>query len=371
MLRSPLEKLERKLDAHPTGRRVKRHWLTVAFFLGFIVDNITLNNVEQVFDNIVLASYVLLAGGSLLVLYASAAQKLPPQYLARAERWSPLLLQFSFGGLLSGILIFYSRSGSFFVSWPFLLLIIVVIVGNEMLRRRAQRLVFNLSILFVGLFSYLVLAVPVLLGKMGAWIFLLSGLLAAAIMFFYVRLLRRVIPNFLAANLRMVIFSLGTIFVSLNFLYFANIIPPIPLSIKHVGIYHNVEHNEDKTEYYVTYEKGKWYNFFKDSDTTYHYEAGDGVFCFAAVFAPTRLSTNIFHRWEYYEEEHKEWRTHDRIEYAISGGRGDGYRGYTVVRNVREGTWRCTVETERKQVLGREKFEIEERFPDELVTETR
>lgn len=370
--RSPLEKLEQKIDAHPTARRFKRHWLTIAFFLGFIVDNLTLNSVEQVFDNVVLAGYVLLAGASLMVLYASAAQKLPPEYLARAERWSPILLQFSFGGLLSGILIFYSRSGSFFVSWPFLLLIILVIVGNETLRRRAQRLIFNLAILFVGLFSYVVLIVPVVTGKMGALVFFFSGCIAATVMFFYVRQLRKIIPNFLAANLRMVIFSLSSIFVALNFLYFANVIPPIPLSLKDVGIYHNVETNENKTEYYVTYEKGKWYNFFKDSDKTYHYQSGDGVYCYASVFAPTRLSTEIFHRWEYYSEEDKEWRTHgDRLSYPISGGRGDGYRGFTVIRNVRDGTWRCTVETERKQVLGREKFKIETRFHDELVTETR
>lgn len=360
-----------KIDAHPTLRRFKRHWLTVAFLLGFLIDNITLNRVDQIFDNIVLASYVLLAGASLILLYASAAQKLPPQYQERAQFWSPLLLQFSFGGLLSGILIFYSRSGVFLVSWPFLLLILAVIVGNETLKRRAQRLIFNLAILFVGLFSYVVLVVPVATGKMGALVFVLSGFIAAVIMFFFVRLLRKVIPNFINANLRMIIFVLGMIYASLNFLYFTNIIPPIPLSLKHVGIYHNVETNADKTEYYVTYEKGSWYNFFKDSDTIYHYESGDGVYCFASVFAPTRLSTTVFHRWEYYDEEHKEWRVHDRLPYSISGGRGDGFRGYTVVRNVRDGVWRCTVETERKQVLGREKFEIETRFHDELTTETR
>jgi hypothetical protein len=44
-----------------TVSTVKRWWLTMAFFLGFGVDYLTLNNVEQVFDNVILAMQVTLA----------------------------------------------------------------------------------------------------------------------------------------------------------------------------------------------------------------------------------------------------------------------------------------------------------------------
>ena len=351
-------------------RRLQRYWLTVAFFLGFVVDNITLNRVDQVFDNVVLASYVVFAAASLYVLYAGAAGKVPEKYQEHIQKWAPLVVQFAFGGLLSGILIFYGRSGTLFASWPFILIILGVIIGNETLKKRAGRLVFNLTIFFIGLFSYIVLVVPVITGKMGALVFVLSGFIALIIAYWFVRLLMRVVPNFITKNIKMVVFSLGMSYFVLNFLYFTNIIPPIPLSLKDIGIYHSVTKLEDG-QYQVTYEKGKWYHFFRDSDTTYHYEPGDQVFCFASVFAPTRLSTTIFHRWEFYDEKNEEWRTHDRLSYSIDGGRDGGFRGFTTIQNVRDGTWRCTVETERKQVLGRDTFTIETRFHDGFITEIR
>ncbi len=348
---------------------LKRHWLTISFLFGFAVDNLTLNRVDQVFDNIVLASYVVLAMGSLLILYGATAGKLPEQYEPYARAWAPLVTQFAFGGLLSGILIFYGRSGSWFASWPFLVLILAVIAGNELLERRAQRLLFNVGLLFVGLFLYLVLLVPVITGKMGAWIFLFSGALALAAMYGFVRLLALIVPNFLRANMRMVVFTVGGLYAAMNFLYFTNIIPPIPLSLKALGIYHEVVRIESGS-YALTYERGAWYQPLKDSDTTYHYQTGDTVYCFTSVFAPTRLSTEIFHRWEYYVPEDREWRTHGRFSYHIDGGRDEGFRGFTLIENVREGKWRCTVETGRKQVLGRESFEIVDGTPPRgLLTE--
>lgn len=338
-------------------RKFRRHWLTVAFFAGFVVDSITLNRVDQLFDNFVLASYVILSGASLAILYAGTAEKIPKAWREFVTKWAPLMVQFSFGGLFSGILIFYSRSGSWFSSWPFLLLILSVIVGNELLRKRAQQLIFNIVVFFVGLFSYLVLAVPVVLGKMGAWIFIASGVLSLVIVYLFVRLLFRIIPNFMAQNIQMVVFSIGITFFSLNFLYFANIIPPIPLSLKNIGIYHNVERHDDGS-YTLTYEDGRWFEPFKNSDDTFHYQPGDNVFCYAAVFAPTRLSTTIFHRWEFFDEAADEWITRSRLSYDIEGGRDGGFRGFTFQEDVHAGKWRCTVETVRKQKLGSETFRI-------------
>jgi len=97
---------------------VRRHWLTITFFLGFVVDNFTLNRVDQAFDNFILATYVTLAMVAMLLLYAGTAEKLPERVIPFARQHAPLLVQFAFGGLLSGMLIFYSRSGSWSASWP-------------------------------------------------------------------------------------------------------------------------------------------------------------------------------------------------------------------------------------------------------------
>lgn len=349
--------MQQLIDRIPVPSVVKRHWLTIAFVLGFLMDNLTLNRVDQLFDNFVLASYVILAMISLLLLYASAAGKLREQYLPIVRAYSPLLVQFSFGGLLSGMLIFYGRSGDWLVSWPFLLTILLVIYFNETLKDRSTRLIYNLAILFIGLFSYVVLVIPVFTGYMGAWVFIGSGVLALMIMYGFVQLLFKIVPRFMELQMKAIVFVLGTIFFAMNFLYFANVIPPIPLSLKEVGIFHSVV-RFDTEEYQLKYEKGTWWQLLKDSDDVYHPTPGGAAFCFARVFAPTRLETDIYHVWEF-KNEAGEWERYFSTSYSISGGADGGYRGYTLIQNFTDGEWRCSVETERGQVLGREYFEID------------
>ena len=355
----------------PTYRAARRfvgnHWLTVAFLLGFIVDSLTLTRVDQVFDNAILFTYVVLAMLSIFLLYAAIAERFSERVNQFLRLRVPLLMQYAFGGLLSGMLIFYGRSSSLSDSWLFILLIIGVMVGNETIKDRAHRLVYNLVIFFVGLFSYVVLIVPVLLGKMGPLIFLLSGALAIGVMYVFLQLLERVVPNFIHLQRRSIVFIIGLIYVGLNMLYFTNIIPPIPLSLKHLGVYHNVVKYEDGT-YALSYEKPEWWEWYRSSDKEFHPVPGDNIYCYASVFAPSRLAVKIFHKWEEYDEATGKWREHGRYSYAIQGGRDDGYRGYTLISNFRAGTWRCTVETERGQVIGREVFEVQDGAPKELVT---
>jgi hypothetical protein len=350
----------------------RRHFLTVAFICGFIIDNFTLTRVDQLLDNVILLTYVTLAMGSLLLLYAATAGKFPEKMNTALKQYSPLLTQYAFGGLFSGMLIFYGRSGSWMVSWPFLLVILAVIFGNETIRDRVQRLIFNIAMLFVGLFAYVVLIVPVVLGKMGALVFVGSGVLALLIMLIFIRIVWMVIPRFIELNQRSLFFVIGIIFAGFNFLYFANIIPPIPLSLKDVGVFHSVIRNPSDNSYELTYEKGQWWQFYKKSDDTFHPEKNgytDDIFCFAKVFAPTSIKTDIYHRWEFFNEETNQWQEHFRMAYAISGGADEGYRGYTSVSSYRDGKWRCTVETGRGQVLGREEFTIDAtKMPGEMVT---
>ena len=343
-------------------KRLRKYWLTLAFVFGFLVDTITLNRVDQVFDNIVLLNYVILSMVGLLILYSAAAGKFPWRG-DLAKRYAPLLVQFAFGGLLSGMLIFYGRSGAWTDSWLFLLIILIVIIGNEVIKKRTGLLIFNLAILFIGLFSYVVLIVPVLTGHMGSLVFIGSGLLALLIMYGFVRLLGLIIPRFISLHKRFVIFTIGLIFLILNGLYFTNIIPPIPLSLKEVGIFHQVTRETDGS-YTLVYEDGPWWRPFKHSDNVIRAVVAEpDIYCFAAVFAPVRLSTDIFHNWEYYDETVSGWVTKDRLSYRIEGGSANGFRGFTKIRNYHNGRWRCSIETGRGQVLGRELFKVESVVP--------
>ena len=134
----------------------KKHFLTVSFALGFVIDNFTLNRVDQIFDNVLLLTHITVAMASLLFLYAASAGKFRESWNGPIRDYSPLFTQFAFGSLFSGMLIFYGRSGSWHVSWPFFLIIFVVIYGNETIKDRVQQLLFNIGMLFIGLFQWFV-----------------------------------------------------------------------------------------------------------------------------------------------------------------------------------------------------------------------
>ena len=348
-------------------QKIKHWWLTIAFVGGFALDAITLGRVDQGFAFLSLSGHVLNAGVSLAVLYAATAGRFPEGFRTLALRFAPLLVQFSFGSLLSGTLVFYAQSGSWSVSWPFFALVLAVMIGNEAVRDRTQQLLFNLAIFYLGIFSYCILFIPVVFERMGVWVFLVSGGAALLAIGMYVKVLRFIIPHFIELHLRGIVFSLGMIFCTLNFLYFMNIIPPIPLSLKHIDIYHRVEKAADGYE--LTYEKAPWWKFWREADTTFRREGGEPVYCFASVFAPTAFSLNILHHWEYYDAAQGGWVTQGKIPYHIEGGSDTGYRGYSYLQNTHDGSWRCTVETERGQALGRESFTIKtEKLEGELVT---
>ncbi len=357
--------LHKKIKHH-----AKQHWLTVAFVLGFIFDNLTLTRVDRLFDNIVLSSYVLIAMLSIIVLYASIAERFYENVNIFFKRWAPIIMQYAFGGLLSGMLIFFGRSGSLLNSWPFLLMILSVIYGNETIKNRQSRLVYNITIFFIGLFAYMILIVPVVLGKMGPSIFLMSGGLTLFIMYTFFHIIEKIVPNFIQLQKRNVVFIIGLIYVMMNFLYFANIIPPIPLSLKEMGVYHAVALDKTSGIYTLTYEKPAWWKWYLKADDIFHYTEGESVFCYSSVFAPSRLAVEVFHRWEYYDDTKQMWKTYAYIPYAIQGGRNEGYRGYSKITGYHEGVWRCTVETARGQVIGKETFTIASGVRAKLVTRT-
>jgi hypothetical protein len=348
-------------------RFVAKHWLTVAFVAGFVTDLLLLDKIDDTFDNAILLLYVFLATISLILFYASVAERGPAWLVRTLARVTPITMQYAFGGLLSGMLIFYGRSSDLYASAPFLALIIAVIFANEFVKKRSDRLLYNVSLYFIGIFSYCVLILPVWLGKMGDLVFVASGLVAVAITMFLIKLLKLIVPNFLLMQKRFLVFSVGCLYVLFNAFYFFNIIPPIPLSLNELSIYQSVERTAEGN-YRITKEERSWYERFPGFPRILHLGANTGVACFANVYAPTALRTSVVHRWEY-KDAAGAWQPHYMQTYQISGENSAGYRGYTAIANYHAGTWRCSVENERGQVLGRQVFIIDTVNPPKgLVT---
>lgn len=349
-------------------RFIRQHWLTVAFVAGFISDLILLNQIDDVIDNLILLFYVVLATLSLIVFYAAIAERFGEWWSQKLYQITQLSLPYALGGLFSGMLIFYGRSGDIAASWPYLVLIVGAILGNELIRDRGRRLVFNILAYFIGLFSYLVLVVPVVTGYMGAWVFVGTGLIALAIVYGVIRILATIIPHYMKLEMRQMVFMIFGTFVMLNGLYFMNLIPPIPLSLKELMIVQSVIRFPDTGQYEIKYEPIAWWNIWAQTRPTIH-PTNTGISCFTNVFAPAKINTDIYHQWDFYNEAQGKWQERFRYAYPITGAATDGYRGYTTTNNYQSGKWRCSVKNERGQLLGHKVFYVDtSEAPGELTT---
>ncbi len=159
-----------------------------------------------------------------------------------------------------------------------------------------------------------------------------------------------------------------SIFVFFNFLYFTNVIPPIPLSLKFSGVYHSV-YRVSSTNYVGMYEPSQSLFFWKKRSSVIHRDQNGSVYVFSSVFAPTKLNTKIYHQWQYFDAVEKKWVDSSKIELNVSGGREEGFRGYSLKRSLQNGKWRVVVETARGQKLGQIRFEIASKNGDVFLKE--
>jgi hypothetical protein len=328
-------------------------------FLGFIVDWITLNRVDQIFDNIVLLVYVILSGISILLFHSQIQNRGP--LFRKIKELSSLLMQYAFGGLFSGLFIFYFRSSSFITSLPFLLILIALFLGNEMLNKKYQRLIFQITIFYIGIFSYCNLVIPLLVRQINVWIFLLASFLSLIIIYLFIKLVQKIIIDPDKAN-NVYKFVLG-VFTLFIIFYFTNIIPPIPLSLKQSYVAQEIEkqYNDDgEMLYEITVQENPWYKFWSSYSRTLNIFDSDSVYVFSSVFAPTNFKSRIYHQWSYFNPEAGRWQEYDRIPIEIIGGRDKGFRGYSLKTNLLKGSWRVDVETSRGQVIGRIMFNIKD-----------
>jgi hypothetical protein len=335
-------------------QKYERYFSPVALLTGFVWDNLTLQRVDLWLDNLVLLLYLIIAGAGIAFINAAETGRL--KFAKNIAGFMPLALQFAFGGLFSAFVVFFSRSASFITSWPFLIFLGVMLIGNEILRKHYERFVFHAAIFFIAVFSYSILIVPTVLKKLGPEVFILSGLVSLAFMGFIMAGLTWVAPQKIREGRRTVLAVVVGIYAAFHILYFTNIIPPIPLSLKEGGIYHSVRRTDGGFE--IQFEPTPWYVLFRDYDIIFHYIPGEAAYAYSSVFAPTKLNTTILHRWSYYDEKSKEWLATDRLSFKIVGGRDGGYRGYTFKTNLIPGKWRVDVITERDQRLGQMSFQI-------------
>ncbi len=330
-------------------------YLSIGFFLtGFIIDSITLSRIDKLFDNLILLSYLLLATICVLLINFHNDGKIKNALLTRISIYYPLIAQFAFGGLFSGYVIFYSKSSSFIYSWPFLLMIYLIFLGNEGFRKMYSRISFQINLLFIALFSFSIFYVPILTKTIADWVFFLSGFIALFLIWLFVLFLAKNLEKFREESFFNIKRNIVLIYFAFNVMYVTNIIPPIPLSIKEIETYHKVYIEDGK--YVGEKQKFKWWEIHKKWGEKIYINPNGNVYVYTSVFAPTDLKTKITHNW--YMKQDGKWVETDKITYPIKGGRDGGYRGYTLKGSIKEGDWRLAVTANGDRVVGHMNFKV-------------
>ena len=394
--------------AHGILSVYERHLSAAAMAVGFGLDSYTFGRVDRPAANIVFCVYLTIAFAAIVLAHnlqqrtdrrmariqklaamqasmrgaldrggadvptLASVETLPPPQQSRLDKlleWLPVATQFALGGLWSGFLVFYGRSAAFAAAWPFILLLALFLVGNEMFRRYRSRLVFTSLLFFFALYSYAIFVVPVFTKTIGKFTFIGSGMLALLVFYFFLQVLALAGRERYRQSRWKIVVGVIAIFAVMNLFYFARILPPLPLAAADTGIYTGVQHKGD--DYIVTAETQPWYVRAGFASPTMHVTAGQPLYLYAAVFAPIKLATRVSHIWQWYDPVQKHWMTQSIVSFAINGGRDGGYRAYSIKKKPKPGAWRVNIESIDHRLIARVKFLVEQvATPVATVTQT-
>jgi MFS family permease len=337
------------------AHQYERHVSAVSLAGGYAFDSYTFGRIDHASTHIVFVAYLAIAGGAIAVSHRLESRPEDQRPSQRTRTILILATQFALGCLLSGFCVFYIRSASLWTSWPFLLLLAGIFIGNEFFKAYTTRLTLSLLLFFFALFSYLILLVPVLIAMLGNIPFVVSGIAALLIFWLFADVLawlgrerfRQVRVHVLAGVL--------AIYAVMNLFYFVKILPPLPLALADAGIYHSVK--KDGDVYQAVEEQQPWTSFL-GTPPVLHLTADEKLYLYASVFAPARVTTMIVHRWEWFDPTAGQWVPQSKVDFPIRGGRDAGYRAYSIKSKPKPGSWRVTIATSDGRSLGRIRFAV-------------
>jgi len=310
---------------------------------GFAFDAVTLKRVDSFWEIFWVVAHLAVVAACILLLNRSGVGGKDPANPDQTNFW------------LSTFLVLNFRSGSIWVSWPFFLVLGAAFVANERIKKQYTRLYFQLSLFFLSLYCTTILILPVLVHAVGPVVFLISGAVSVGLLYSFLVLLRSVAGESFRSGEKTLVACIGSIFLAINVLYFLNLIPPIPLSLQDAEVLHAIARTPDGN-YSVQAENPGLLRFFRRIET-FHGTPGAAIYAYSAIFSPTSLNTTIVHQWQFYEPKIG-WTNMGKVELQVRGGRGEGYRTYSVKTGIRAGAWRVNVETPNGALLGRLRFNV-------------
>jgi hypothetical protein len=336
--------------------RFERPISSLSLISGFVFDAVTLKRVDTLWENIWILGHLLIVGIFIILIHVQEKEEGDEANPGRKHFWYVNILQFFFGGILSTYLVFYFRSADIFSTWPFIALLAGAFWANESLKRHYIRFSFQISLFFLSIYSFMIFLVPMLLHKIGTGTFLLSGLVSLIFITAFIFILSSFVKREFTESKKLIISLILGITVLINILYFTNLIPPMPLSLKDAGVYHAIEKTSDGN-YAVTYEDSSWIEYF-DLYQNFNKKIRSPIYAFSAIFSPKNLNLTIVHEWQYWNETKEKWITDKIINLPVRGGRDGGFRTYSMRSNIGAGKWRINIKTLNDKLIGRLRFEI-------------
>jgi len=351
----PMQNLAKKLA------KVREFFPAMFFFGGFAWDAFTIGHSVAAQDLCIFGAYLATAGLILYVIgrpsYILADSTNLPNWLSKIyiklnlkkyhwPNFPYFLLQFIFGNLLSSLFILYFKSASHWLAWLMCLLLGAMLVGNEYLEDEYKR--FTLSWALFGFCAMLLFnfALPFLIGSIQPIWFYLSTLMGLAAAHW----LYKTTPNHFGS-----IKPVWLIAAGLMLAYAVDMIPPVPLVKRDIAVAYSL--TKINGDYQLTQQPSNWWVFWHKTSTDLQVTPGQRVYCISSVFAPPGLNTKLYHRWQIYDKN-QGWITQSHIGFTLSGGRYNGFRGYTYKQNLQAGKWRVAVETESEKTVTVYDFSI-------------
>ncbi len=345
----------------------------VAFFLaGFAFDVVLLHRIDS--------TPLLIHQGVYLVLSAAlifwdhrihvAGQEPTGFIIGRLAGIRLWVMHFFLGTLLNAFMVFYFRASSGVLSFIFILALLGLMIANELPRFRAKGPIVRVMLLSFATTSFLAYLIPVLWGRLHAWQYILSVFLGSGATYGLWKLFRKFTHDPDWTLQRAVLPGLG-MQAALLLAYLFNAIPPVPLSLKHIGIYESVAGSKGETGrnvYELRYQPGEWWAFWRKHSNTFIAPTGSKAYAFVKIFAPTSFQDQVQFAWDYDDPKQGWVQRGSPFKTGLSGGSEGGFRTFSYSTMGRPGRYRVRVLTTDSREIGRKTFEyVEGELPEPSV----
>jgi hypothetical protein len=339
----------------------KKYFPAAFFAAGFIFDIVTLSRIDDPISLTQQGVYLIIIFFFLrrMAMFESGIW-VPTGRFATIWTFHNDILHFLLGSLISIYTIFFFLSASISTSFIFLNIMVALLILNEIPQFQKMGFIFKYSLFLLSLFSFLSILMPMAFGYIGA-----GPLSVALVLIGGIALLTHYdfskIAN-LKMNLRNEIaIPSASIILLIAVLYFFKILPPIPLSIQYMGIYHDIEKvrthgNLGSVQFHLKYDRPFW-KFWQSGAQSFTAYNGDRLYCFVRIFSPTNFNDKVVFHW--LKKEDSGWVSQDRVTNNIAGGRIEGFRSFAFKTNYTPGDWRVEIETLDGREIGRIHFSVE------------